>query len=583
MLNSRWETSFQNYLNNNNQLLGPSGYPQSWLDQQTVELREARQIALEFMTQKKRDNQPLEPTQLLTLFKTIHQRVAKQIYSIAQNARRGHLIISERVGTLRISESYGTKAIPKIDKDNEKDQQYFRLGRMPQILDRRLQLLGHNPSLMSFDKKVSAMHHQPAWMQGNDVLQITSYIEAYYGKEKSFYFLSAYYKETIVNATQPPSERERLFANALKGEAEKLGQQVGLVFSVASRELSQKEKTAYQLAYEIYPHPSLVEGQFLQCLNFIAEGMQQLNVSDKHSVTEFCFESFQRYIHLHPFLDANYRTFAVFMNAWLEVNGYESIDFHSEVIKTGLNTPFGKEGANRAQAIELLMHSLQAKTPEQVLGSSAGLFAKYRCETADKAIRNAAANGQADDLSQLLTSHPEAINQVDHNPEKGWTALHWACFKQQVACIKLLLDQDADYGIADKTTDQQTAIDLAIASGNIEMQTQFANYITQKYAKEPTIENREKAFRVAAYQGDLPALKLFIALNVHVNEPGPSTGQTALHRATQAGHISCVEFLLASGADKNIPDNKGKTAMDYAQDHSEMLALFQQSTFSHRA
>jgi len=42
-------------------------------------------------------------------------------------------------------------------------------------------------------------------------------------------------------------------------------------------------------------------------------------------------------------------------------------------------------------------------------------------------------------------------------------------------------------------------------------------------------------------------------------------GFTLLHRETIAGNLSSVEVILQSGGDKNIKNNHGKTALDYAK------------------
>lgn len=55
-------------------------------------------------------------------------------------------------------------------------------------------------------------------------------------------------------------------------------------------------------------------------------------------------------------------------------------------------------------------------------------------------------------------------------------------------------------------------------------------------------------------------------------------GETALIRAAKAGNVRATKFLLHSGADASIRDNKGMTAADHAatfDGESEMAALFQ--------
>ncbi|GAA5879014.1 hypothetical protein JCM3774_004468 [Rhodotorula dairenensis] len=54
-----------------------------------------------------------------------------------------------------------------------------------------------------------------------------------------------------------------------------------------------------------------------------------------------------------------------------------------------------------------------------------------------------------------------------------------------------------------------------------------------------------------------------------------SYGYTALHLATDRGHVEAVKALLAAGADKSIPDEDGNSALDLAQfaEHDEIVAV----------
>jgi ankyrin repeat protein len=71
----------------------------------------------------------------------------------------------------------------------------------------------------------------------------------------------------------------------------------------------------------------------------------------------------------------------------------------------------------------------------------------------------------------------------------------------------------------------------------------------------------------AATSGDEDLLKIFEkAAGVDWNLQNPVTGQTPLVAAIASGHGGDVAgFLLAQGADPEIPDNKGRNACDYAR------------------
>ena len=76
----------------------------------------------------------------------------------------------------------------------------------------------------------------------------------------------------------------------------------------------------------------------------------------------------------------------------------------------------------------------------------------------------------------------------------------------------------------------------------------------------------EKGLRKAANSGNVEDLKIFIkhVKNINAKDPNPNSQKTALYWATQKGHTSCCDLLVAAGA---VPDDqepadqlgKGKT------------------------
>ena len=67
-------------------------------------------------------------------------------------------------------------------------------------------------------------------------------------------------------------------------------------------------------------------------------------------------------------------------------------------------------------------------------------------------------------------------------------------------------------------------------------------------------------FLEAARQGDLTAVKSFIASGVSVNAM-VKNGATALMAAAWQGHKDVAEMLLAKGADVNVKAKNGVTAL----------------------
>ncbi len=75
----------------------------------------------------------------------------------------------------------------------------------------------------------------------------------------------------------------------------------------------------------------------------------------------------------------------------------------------------------------------------------------------------------------------------------------------------------------------------------------------------------EKGLRKAATNNNIDDLKKFIKLvkNINAQDTNPNVQRTALHWAAIKGHDTCYNLLLESGADRNIPDKKGETALAY--------------------
>lgn len=63
-------------------------------------------------------------------------------------------------------------------------------------------------------------------------------------------------------------------------------------------------------------------------------------------------------------------------------------------------------------------------------------------------------------------------------------------------------------------------------------------------------------------------------LEHYVNEPASLTKRTPLHAAAVNGFVETVKELLAMGADKNLKDNLGKTALDLAR-RRQLLAVME--------
>ena len=68
----------------------------------------------------------------------------------------------------------------------------------------------------------------------------------------------------------------------------------------------------------------------------------------------------------------------------------------------------------------------------------------------------------------------------------------------------------------------------------------------------------------AAEDGNIEAVKQYLAAGTDVNAKGGETEITPLHVATDRGRKEVVELLIAAGADVNAKDEDGETSLDAA-------------------
>ena len=72
-----------------------------------------------------------------------------------------------------------------------------------------------------------------------------------------------------------------------------------------------------------------------------------------------------------------------------------------------------------------------------------------------------------------------------------------------------------------------------------------------------------KPFSAAIIKGDVEAVKKFIEYGVNVNEK--SNGMSPLMFAARYNKVEIIKILLANGANPDAKDEKGLTALKYAQ------------------
>lgn len=75
----------------------------------------------------------------------------------------------------------------------------------------------------------------------------------------------------------------------------------------------------------------------------------------------------------------------------------------------------------------------------------------------------------------------------------------------------------------------------------------------------------------AIVKGDLETVKKFIEYGTNVNEM--SNGLTPLMLAARYNKVEIIKYLVEKGADKQIKDERGNTALKYAENSKSTEAL----------
>ena len=131
---------------------------------------------------------------------------------------------------------------------------------------------------------------------------------------------------------------------------------------------------------------------------------------------------------------------------------------------------------------------------------------------------------------------------VNYAEEKtGITALHAAVASDNQDLVKLLISNGADI----------TAEDVHGLS-------------PRDYTDKIAIKKGEEIL-TAAFSGDLDSVKEFVNDGINIDYIDERTGATVLHAAVASENIEIVSYLVNAGANPNIKDKQGLTAIDYIQ------------------
>ena len=179
---------------------------------------------------------------------------------------------------------------------------------------------------------------------------------------------------------------------------------------------------------------------------------------------------------------------------------------------------------------------------------------------------------------RLLLQQGTDVNAVS---DKGDTALYRACVSQQLKIVQVLMEAGADVNLTSKKLYPLIA---ACEAGNVELislllvkaeaDVKFTNSKSETCLH--AIINAYTSVAVSQKPVDsvsiLNIIKLFLESGVDINACC-SQGETALYRASKAGHEQIVRLLLEAGADTSDTTSRRSLFAACEHGHTEIVGL----------
>ena len=133
--------------------------------------------------------------------------------------------------------------------------------------------------------------------------------------------------------------------------------------------------------------------------------------------------------------------------------------------------------------------------------------------------------------------------------------LEQAVYHKKIESINILLD--AGVPIDEKHRDLHSPLTTAIRENNIDIISHLLSN-----GANPNAPGEGLPITMAARFPDTKRLKIILDAGADIN--GKHKGKTALMEACERNVVANVKFLLEKGADVNVVDDTGKSAMDLA-------------------
>ncbi|XP_059475690.1 uncharacterized protein LOC132196811 [Neocloeon triangulifer] len=159
-----------------------------------------------------------------------------------------------------------------------------------------------------------------------------------------------------------------------------------------------------------------------------------------------------------------------------------------------------------------------------------------------------------EEMRFLFEAGKDVLTCVDN---AGWNVLHQTCSEGTAKNVRFLLDLGC-FDINTRTVEGRTLLHLA-ARNDVEV----CQVLVEKGVDPKAVDDsNQTVLHYACEIDNLDIVEYFMGLGCfQINEDRNTDGQTVLHFSAEKNHLAVVKYLIDKGADVDLQDKRGSTAL----------------------